>query len=226
MDVRPKRVLILDDDPDIRTGLASYLQMLKFEAIPTSQWTEALDLVAHRAPDLILLDLHMPTLQGDTVLNFIRRQGHTLPVIVMSAHLTEEIMNELRLMGVQEFIRKPFHLKDFGALVQKALGLSGEVALHSFPSPEPQPVTGTALSSASSLPLPPAAPPTISARPQEAETPGEAPESRSRRRRKRRRSRKIPDFNIYVMVTWGCLIGALILILVAFLWNHFPYIRV
>ncbi len=222
----PKCILILDDDPDIRGGISSYLQTLKIEPFPTDQWTEALDLIAHHPPDLILLDLHMPTIQGDAVLSFIRRQGHTLPVIVMSAHLTEEIVRELRLMGVQEFLQKPFHLKDLGALIQKTLGLSGEAMPPSSPSPEPQPVTETTLFSASpaKLPLSSAGPP--SPQPQEMEVSGEASESRGRRRRKRRRSRKIPNFNIYITVVWGCLFGALILILISFLWNHFPHLRI
>lgn len=219
----PKCILILDDDPDIRGGISSYLQTLKIEPFPTDQWTEALDLIAHHPPDLILLDLHMPTIQGDAVLSFIRRQGHALPVIVMSAHMTDEVVSKLRLMGVQEFLQKPFHLKTLGALIQKTLGLSGEAASPPPPSPEPQPVTETDRVSASSTKLPPAPAGPSSARSQEAET----SESHGRRRRKRRRSRKIPDFNVYVIVAWGCLFGAVILILISFLWNHrFPFIRI
>lgn len=219
----PKRILILDDDPDIRGGISSYLQTLKFEAISTSQWTEALDLVAHRPPDLILLDLHMPTIQGDAVLNFIRRQGHALPVIVMSAHMTDEIVGELRLMGVKDFLQKPFHLRDLGALVHRTLGLADETEppLRSDNPPAPG-AEAFAPSFPSPVPVP-AQRPSSDQRADGSQEPQAAAESSGRRSRKRRRSRKIPNFRIYITIAWVCFLGALIIILVTYLWSRFAY---
>lgn len=213
-EAQSKRILILDDDPEIRGGICSYLQTLGLEAISTAQWTDALDLVVHRPPDLILLDLHMPTVQGEVVLDFIRKQGSAVPVIVMSAHLTEEIVGELRLLGVREFLQKPFHLTDLGDLVRKGLGSQGTP----LRSDEPPPAEAKAGQPAD---LPP--PPSIKTH--EGEVSGER-DSRSRGRRKRRRSRKIPDPGVYFTIAWLCLLGALILLLISYIWSrftHFPF---
>lgn len=216
VDSGPKRILILDDDADIRTGIASYLQLLKFEPLQTDQWTEALNLITHQPPDLLLLDLHMPTIQGDAVLSFVRRQGTALPVIVMSAHLNDDIVSEMRLMGVQEFIRKPFHLKDLGALIQKTLGLPDEAAVPLPARPETPPAVRVDLP-----PAPAAKPPSPSGKGQEERASQEASKSQGRRRRKRRRSRSIPDTRIYITVAWVCFFGALVLLLLSYLWTQF-----
>lgn len=118
---RPTRILILDDDPGILEMLNTYLRSLDFEPLPTSRWTEALDLITHNPPDLILLDLQMPTVQGDSVLGFIRQQGHTMPVIIISAYLNEQKMEDLRRLGVKGFVLKPFHLNDLAVTIRKAL---------------------------------------------------------------------------------------------------------
>ena len=121
-DIHPKRVLILDDQPVVLEQLDRCLRNHNFEPIQTTSWTTAIDLVTHNTPDLAILDLQMPTIQGNSVLDLIRQDGHSFPIIVMSAYLNEEKMDELRLLGANEFISKPFHLNDLVNTVQRLLG--------------------------------------------------------------------------------------------------------
>ncbi|MBI2951639.1 response regulator, partial [bacterium] len=126
--VRSKRILILDDEPGILELLDSYLQSCGFETHPTSRWTQAVELITHRPPDLVLLDLQMPTVQGDTVLEFIQQQGRPIPVIIISAYLDERRIEALRRIGARGFVPKPFQLNALASTVREALGLSAGAA--------------------------------------------------------------------------------------------------
>ena len=118
---QPKRILVLDDEPGILEVLEVYLKSQNFEAFINSQWTEAVDLIFHNPPNLILLDLKMPTIQGDKVLEFVRQQSSTLPVIVVSAHLTEKMMQDLRRLVAKGFAPKPFKFDKLMAIINAAL---------------------------------------------------------------------------------------------------------
>ena len=119
--IKPKRILILDDDPVILKLLDQHLRSCNFEPLTTIQWTEAMDLITHDPPDVVLLDIYMPTVQGDSFLNSIREQGLNLPVIIISAFLNEQKMETLQKLGVEEVVAKPFRLHDLVATIQKVL---------------------------------------------------------------------------------------------------------
>ena len=80
-DIHPKRVLILDDQPVVLEQVDRCLRNHNFEPIPTTSWTKAIDLVTHNTPDLAILDLQMPTIQGNSVLDLIRQNGHSFPLL-------------------------------------------------------------------------------------------------------------------------------------------------
>ena len=99
MNNKPKRILVLDDEESILEVLAKYLRQQNFEPFITSSWTEAIEQISNNPPDLILLDIKMPTIQGDTVLEYIRQYSKTLPVIIISGFLDPEKMTALRELG-------------------------------------------------------------------------------------------------------------------------------
>ena len=67
MNNKPKRILVLDDEESILEVLAKYLRKQNFGPFITSDWTEVIEQISNNPPDLILLDIKMPTIQGDTV---------------------------------------------------------------------------------------------------------------------------------------------------------------
>ena len=221
--VRSKRILILDDEPGILELLDSYLQSCGFETHPTSRWTQAVELITHRPPDLVLLDLQMPTVQGDTVLEFIQQQGRPIPVIIVSAYLDEQRIEALRRIGARGFVPKPFQLNTLTSAIHEALGLPAEA-----PAPSPPPLTATPDARAE-VPLAapagfsdnssrdtayvppghevveiPAAPVRPDPHPQ-----GRHPHSHHPHRRRRPRNLKL-----YVVVSLVCLIGSLVVLLI------------
>ena len=134
-----KRILILDDEPYMLELLNNHLRSCNFETVTTDKWTDAVEQVTYDPPDLILLDLQMPTIQGETVLDFIREECPNLPVIIVSSFLNYEKMQYLRMQGANDFITKPFLLDDLVATVMKVLGQSDQsTAFIPFPSPPPE----------------------------------------------------------------------------------------
>ena len=132
---RPRRILIIDDEPGILEVLNHYLRSLDFEPFTTTKWTEALNQITHNPPDLILLDLRMPTVQGDAILEFLQQQGHAIPVIVISAHLDPERVEKISRLGARRWISKPFQLNEVADAIREELGdVGAEVPAAAPPS--------------------------------------------------------------------------------------------
>jgi CheY-like chemotaxis protein len=123
---RTKRILILDDEPGILEVLGHYLRSLGFDPVTTTRWTEALDVIAHTTPDLILLDLNMPTIQGDAILAYIQQLEHPIPSIILSAHLDPSRMEKVRDLGARRCLSKPFQLSEVAMAIREELGLPVE----------------------------------------------------------------------------------------------------
>lgn len=119
--VDTKTVLVIDDDAAIVKLIEQTLELRNFKTITATQWTDAIDALNRARPDLVLLDLKMPTVNGDSLLEFMREQGYQTPVIVVSAHLTGEVASRLEQFGVRAFVWKPFKVGDLLDEVEKAV---------------------------------------------------------------------------------------------------------
>jgi CheY-like chemotaxis protein len=118
-----------------------------------TRWTEAVDAIANQAPDLILLDLKMPTIDGSSLLEFIRDEGNQVPVIIVSGFITDEVAQNLSKFGVSGFVRKPFKVSQLKDQVDRVLGVESVAA------PPPQADTGSDESAAPPEPSTAKAPP-------------------------------------------------------------------
>src|SRR5262245_6115736 len=84
MEDRRKRILVDEDDMEMRAIIGRTLRRL-YDATLVANGSDALDEIRRRAPDLLLLDLRMPVMDGWEVLECLEADGHTLPVVVFSA---------------------------------------------------------------------------------------------------------------------------------------------
>ena len=125
-DQTTKRVLALDDDGAILRVLESALKMHGYESVTASQWVEALDAIDEREPDLLLLDLQMPHVDGIFLLEWIREQEMDIPVIVVSAYLDDESVARFKELGVTRLIWKPFNIADLLQEVEETIGPPGD----------------------------------------------------------------------------------------------------
>jgi two-component system, response regulator, stage 0 sporulation protein F len=103
-----KTIIIVDDEVNIVHLLVDILESADYNAIGCSVWTEAMDAISRDNPDLVLLDLKMPTIDGPSMLEFIRGEGLDVPVIVVSGFVTDQVAEDLSKLGVSAFVGKPF----------------------------------------------------------------------------------------------------------------------
>src|SRR5262245_54062597 len=102
------RILVVDDEASIRDSLRMTLEYANFEFIGAATGQEGLALVDREAPDLVLLDVKMPGMDGLEVLDRLHANHETLPVIVVSGHGTISTAVEATKKGAFDFIEKPF----------------------------------------------------------------------------------------------------------------------
>lgn len=108
-----KRILIIDDDIHIGNMLEEALSKEGYEVLRSYSGTEALLVLAGAKPDLILLDLMLPGLQGEEVISQIKG----IPVIVVSAKADLENKVDLLLGGAVDYVTKPFHMRELLARI-------------------------------------------------------------------------------------------------------------
>jgi DNA-binding NtrC family response regulator len=115
------RILIVDDDADIRTILADRLAARGHEIIESTDGLKALEICARELPDLMLLDLDLPGADGLTVLERLRQENLPPTVVVITAFATVEKAVEAMRRGAFDFLPKPFQPGLVELTVQKAL---------------------------------------------------------------------------------------------------------
>src|SRR6188472_4554148 len=102
------RILVIDDDAAIRDSLRMTLEYNGHEFVGAATGPEGLALAERESPDLVLLDVKMPGMDGLDVLARMRTMTETLPVIVVSGHGTISTAVEATKQGAFDFIEKPF----------------------------------------------------------------------------------------------------------------------
>jgi two-component system phosphate regulon response regulator PhoB len=119
----PKHVLIVDDEKDLVELLVYNLKRSGYETSTASNGRQALDLVASKTPDLILLDVMLPELSGTEVASRVRSNPQTasLPIIMLTAK-GEEVDQIVGLtVGADDYIPKPFSMKVVLARIEAVL---------------------------------------------------------------------------------------------------------
>jgi len=115
-----RRILVIDDEPQIHRFLKPALEAAGHEALPAMTGTEGLRLAASRAPDLVLLDLGLPDLDGQDVLKRLRAFSD-VPVIVLSARDRETEKIDALDGGADDYVEKPFSVGELLARIRAAL---------------------------------------------------------------------------------------------------------
>jgi len=114
-----KRILVIDDDLPLRGMLAAALRQHGFQVLLAGDGAEGQRALTIHKPDVVLLDLAMPNVNGWDFLQRLRETGHlgTTPIIVVSAHLRVDPQAVLQ-MGVSAILPKPFNLPDLINLIE------------------------------------------------------------------------------------------------------------
>ena len=116
------RILIVDDEDDLLETLHLLLTRAELDVTTAASGQAAVAALRRQRFDLVVTDLRMPGMDGAATITALRAIDPTLPVIVATGCGTDEALAECRDRGARAFIKKPFHLDDFVALVRHTLG--------------------------------------------------------------------------------------------------------
>jgi DNA-binding response OmpR family regulator len=119
-------ILVVDDDPEMRALLKSYLAGEGFLVTTAGDGREALFLARERNPDLIILDLMMPEMGGYEFLRLYRRQGEAA-VILLTAKLEEDDKVQGLELGADDYVTKPFSVRELAARARAVLRRAGRL---------------------------------------------------------------------------------------------------
>lgn len=114
-------LLVVDDQMGVRRLLYEAFQDENYQVELASSGFEAVEKVKIKKPDLILMDMKMPGMNGLDVLKELSKEHDDLLVIMMTAYGELEIVNEAMKLGVKEYITKPFDINNLRYLVKKVL---------------------------------------------------------------------------------------------------------
>lgn len=114
------RVLIVEDDKNIRKFLQTILEANSYDVLVAETGNEAYSLITSRCPDVVILDLGLPDMDGMKVLKDVRSWSN-MPVIVVSARTHERDKVEALDMGADDYITKPFGTSELLARIRAAI---------------------------------------------------------------------------------------------------------
>ena len=123
-----KRVLIVDDEKNMRWVLGQALSSDGFEVVEAVDGNSALDSISEQEPDVMVLDHRMPAPDGMEVLRKVRAKGMSFPIIMLTAHGNVALAVEAMKAGASEYLTKPFDLEELKLAIDKALQYSGLAA--------------------------------------------------------------------------------------------------
>ena len=115
-----RKILLVDDDPKLSAFVARQLRSEGYQLETARDGQEALDKATTRPPDLILLDLSMPVMDGTEALTRLR-QWYEQPIIIISATDEEKQKDQALELGADDYLTKPFGLAELTARVRSAL---------------------------------------------------------------------------------------------------------
>ena len=114
------RVLVVDDDPSLVRTLEINLRARGYTVLIARDGHTALDVVTHEHPDLVVLDLGLPDLDGVSVLRRVRASSR-VPVVVLSARHSSDDKVEALDVGADDYVTKPFGVEELMARIRAAL---------------------------------------------------------------------------------------------------------
>ncbi|MBI2266253.1 MAG: response regulator [Armatimonadetes bacterium] len=123
-----RKILIVDDDPDIVSSLSNYLELEGFEVLRAGGGKEALEMIKEPNLDIIALDIMMPDVDGFQVIENLRRDPKTaqIPVIFLTAKTADEDVLKGWQKGAASYITKPFNFAELVRAVELIFETGGK----------------------------------------------------------------------------------------------------
>ena len=115
------KVLVIDDEQGIRALLDTLLRRKGYDVIVAESGEKGLECLRRERPDVLVLDLKMPGMDGLTVLRQVRSLDPIMPVIILTGAGTADTEQRVRALGVTEYVEKEFSLHLLGDALKRLL---------------------------------------------------------------------------------------------------------
>lgn len=149
------RILIVDDEPDMRLAVRNVLKLRGYEIAEAGDGPAALAIARENRPDLVLLDMRLPGMDGIEVLEGLKKIDDTVPVVMITGYGHIQSAVDVMKLGASEYLQKPFENAQLVETVKRFVqGPVRRPAPKPLPRPEPEPAA---------LPVPEPAPPPAAA---------------------------------------------------------------
>jgi two-component system alkaline phosphatase synthesis response regulator PhoP len=118
------KVLIVDDEADIVSTVQYRLEFCEFKVITAANGKEGLEKAANEKPDIILLDINMPIMDGREMLERLKNRPDIkdIPVIMLTAYSDAKDIAKVANLGIADYITKPFDFTELMGKISNALG--------------------------------------------------------------------------------------------------------
>lgn len=121
MNKAPFKVLVVDDEPPIRRLLRMSLVTQGYQVLEAANGRAGLAMIQQSHPDIVILDLGLPDIQGHEVIRILREQGSSVPIVVLSSRTDETGKVQALDLGADDYVTKPFGTDELLARVRAAL---------------------------------------------------------------------------------------------------------
>jgi two-component system KDP operon response regulator KdpE len=121
MSAAPLRILVIDDEPPIRKLLRVGLSAHGYQIVEASNGKMALARLSEQAPDLVILDLGLPDMEGHELLRTMRARNDSVPIVVLSSRDDETGKVQALDSGADDYVTKPFGMDELLARMRAAL---------------------------------------------------------------------------------------------------------
>jgi len=123
MTEKMRRILIAEDDEDNRIALKLMLKLSKYDVLEARDGQEALNRIRQDNPDMVLMDISLPVIDGLEATRQIRCETNfqTLPIIIVSGYENQETLDRVKACGGTGYISKPIEFDDLKQMIEKQL---------------------------------------------------------------------------------------------------------
>ena len=119
--MRNEKILIVDDSKEIRNILSTFLKEEGFEVYTAENGKKALDLIKEKIIDLIITDIRMPEMDGYQLTKKVKEERPRIGIIIMTAYTSIYTEGDIRKIGADDYISKPFELVDIIEKIERVL---------------------------------------------------------------------------------------------------------
>ncbi|MCX6280255.1 MAG: response regulator [Bacteroidetes bacterium] len=118
-----RKILMIDDEPELLEVMKDLLEEENYQVFCASNGAEGIQINEQKNPDLIILDLRMPEMDGIETLRNIRKSDNNVRVVVLTGYGCPDTIRDAADLNVSEYLSKPFENEELVSIISKALEL-------------------------------------------------------------------------------------------------------